>query len=403
MHSHHLVTARVDHLHCDALVLARREWQRNSAREHLEPLRVHHAGQGFAELVPRAAVRKERLGDAKRAPVVIAVHEPRRHFRRAGIHDGVVHGIVDVHAFHLHGVHAVAVRRADLGARAPEDGEQLAAGLLFQEAVHAGVHIGADVRDVHPKTRHALADDSVGGTVETEPGKNEVGVAARVRLDDLFDHLRGDGTVLRAEYHADRGLALGVVIGFAGIHPSPFGMDARRTAGSVDRIEARELLLLVIREADAVHAEQVHHLAQVRFEVLGRLAHLHFPNGERVRQFVGLAGEARFDNGGVTQRHLRWLDCFHRERSTDTSDFAVYLRLVYQLFLISVCGDAGVDLVHLGAPRGAVFLDCLLEVARVIRVGVERNLPMLPTLALGWEFPPASVSIGDALFTTLFL
>src|ERR1035438_9081928 len=67
---------------------------------------------------------------------------------------------------------------------------------------------------------------------------------------------------------------------------------------SVNRIQTRELLLLVIREADAVHAEQTHHLAQVCFEVLCRLAHLHFADGERVRQLVGLAGEAGFDKIG---------------------------------------------------------------------------------------------------------
>src|ERR1035437_8103328 len=116
--------------------------------------------------------------------------------------------------------------------------------------------------------RVAFFDGGMRSAVETEPREDQIVVAPGGRSDDFLDHFGRDGAVLRTEHHADRGLALRVGIAFADIHPTPFGMDAGGTAGGVDRVEARELLLLVIREADAVHAEQIHHLAQVRFEVL---------------------------------------------------------------------------------------------------------------------------------------
>ena len=183
-------------------------------------------------------------------------------------------------------------------------------------------------------------------------------------------------------------------------------MDAGGTAGRVNRVQARELLLLVIGEADAVHAEQVHHLAQVCFEVLGRLAHLGHPHGYEpaFQLFRGAVELRRGVHGGrVAQRHLRRLDCFHREGSADARDLAVYFGLVHQFFLVGVCGDAGVDLVHRGAPRRAVLFDGFLQIGGVIRIGVKRDFPMLPALALGREFPSVTVGLGDGLLAFLLL
>ena len=96
----------------------------------------------------------------------------------------------------------------------------------------------------------------------------------------------------------------------------------------------------------------------------------------------GSPANAGFDNRGVAQRHFRRLDGFDGERAADTRDLAVHLWLIDQFFLIGVCGDAGVDLVHLGPPRRAVFLDGFLQIGGVIRIGIERNVPMLPALVL---------------------
>src|ERR1700730_3143934 len=41
-----------------------------------------------------------------------------------------------------------------------------------------------------------------------KPGEHQIVVAPGGGPNDLFDHLRSDGAVLRAEYHTDRGLTL---------------------------------------------------------------------------------------------------------------------------------------------------------------------------------------------------
>src|ERR1017187_7354407 len=95
--------------------------------------------------------------------------------------------------------------------------------LLFEQAVHAGIHIGANVRDVDVHLRVAFVDGGLGSAVETEPGEDQIVVAPGCRPDDLFDHLCGDRAVLRAEHYTDSGRALRIVIGFANVGPSPFG------------------------------------------------------------------------------------------------------------------------------------------------------------------------------------
>ena len=106
---------------------------------------------------------------------------------------------------------------------------------------------------------------------------------------------------------------------------------------------------------------------------------------------------------GIAERHLRRLDGFNGEGTADARDLAVDLGLIHQFFPLGVRGDAGVDLVHLGPPPGAVFLDGLLQVARVVRIGVKRNLPVLPVFRLCREFPPATVGVGDGLLAFLLL
>jgi hypothetical protein len=59
--------------------------------------------------------------------------------------------------------------------------------------------------------------------------------------------------------------------------------------------------------------------------------------------------------------------------------------------------------VHVGAPCGAVLLDRFLQVRRVVCVGVERDLPLLPAFALWGQFPAASVGVGDGLLAFLLL
>ena len=75
--------------------------------------------------------------------------------------------------------------------------------------------------EVHPQARVAFVDDRLRGAVETEPGEDQIVVAAGGGPDHLLDHLRGDRAVLRAEHDADRGIALRVVIGLATLTHRP--------------------------------------------------------------------------------------------------------------------------------------------------------------------------------------
>ena len=70
-----------------------------------------------------------------------------------------------------------------------------------------GIHVGTDVRDVDPEARVAFLDRRLRGAIEAEAGENQILIAARGRPDHFFDHLRGDGAILRAEHHADGGVA----------------------------------------------------------------------------------------------------------------------------------------------------------------------------------------------------
>jgi hypothetical protein len=61
-----------------------------------------------------------------------------------------------------------------------EDGEQLAAGLFFEQTIHAGVDVGANVREMQMETRvTAFVDDGLRGAIEAEAGEDQVIVAAR--------------------------------------------------------------------------------------------------------------------------------------------------------------------------------------------------------------------------------
>ena len=184
--------------------------------------------------------------------------------------------------------------------------------------------------EVHPEPGVAFIYYRLRRSVETEPCKHEILIAARGGPDDLLDHLRRDRSVLRPEYDSHGGLPAGVIVRLAHVDPSALCVDAGRTAACVNRIEARELHVLVVGEAHAVHLKQVHHFRQVRLDVLRRPAHLHLANNERFTQLLRLAPELRcvqFD--GVSQRHLRRLDCLDRERPADARDPAIHFRLVH--------------------------------------------------------------------------
>src|SRR5438045_619509 len=121
--------------------------------------------------------------------------------------------------------------------------------------------------EVHTKAWMPFVYDRLRGTVETEPGEDEIVIAAGGRLDALLDHLRGDGAVLRAEHHTDRGIATRVVVRLDGVGPPALRVDTCRISAGVDGIETSELQVLVVGEADAVHLKQVHHLGEVRLDV----------------------------------------------------------------------------------------------------------------------------------------
>ncbi len=87
MDLHDLTAARVDDVHGNTFVFARRERERPGAGKSLEGIVVDHtvlAAQGTLELVPGQAIRKEGLGDAEGAAVVVAVQEPRGDTARNG-------------------------------------------------------------------------------------------------------------------------------------------------------------------------------------------------------------------------------------------------------------------------------------------------------------------------------
>src|SRR5579885_2719312 len=77
--------------------------------------------------------------------------------------------------------------------------------------------------------------------------------------------------------------------------------------------------------------------------------------------------------------------------------------LTREFFRFGVGGDAGVDLVHLRAPGGPVFLDRVLQGGGVIGVGVEGDFPVLPACALRRQFPAPAVGVRDGFPAAPFL
>ena len=77
MHTHHLVSARVDDFDSDTRMFSRRKWQRFCATERLKTLRVNYAFEVASDFVPRVFVGKEGLRDAEGPTVIIRVNKPR--------------------------------------------------------------------------------------------------------------------------------------------------------------------------------------------------------------------------------------------------------------------------------------------------------------------------------------
>ena len=200
--------------------------------------------------------------------------------------------------------------------------------------------------------------------VEAEAGEHHVVVAGAVGVAHHLLHLpRGDVAGLRADADGDPARLPGAVA------PLALGVDQRRAG---DRVEPLEALLLVGGKLHAARLEQADHLVQVRLGVDGRRGPVF---GAEAVQLLRRAADRRV-------RPLFQRDHpFHRERPGHAHRVLDDGRLVDQLLGLGVGGDAGVHLIHLRPPRGAVFRQRLLQRLRPIGVGVERRLP-LPPLAV---------------------
>ena len=69
------------------------------------------------------------------------------------------------------------------------------------------------------------------------------------------------------------------------------------------------------------------------------------------------------------------------------------LRLIHQILLLGVAGNAGVDLVHLGTPGLTIGREGVFERLRPVVVRIEGNFPGLPGLLRETPAPP--VRVGD--------
>src|SRR5712692_8461536 len=108
-------------------------------------------------------------------------------------------------------------------------------------------------------------------------------------------------------------------------------------------------------------------------------------------QFLRFATDWRIAIQGLLSRH----DCLHREWSRDAYHTFNNFRLVHQLFLLGIRGDAGIDFVYLRPPGCTILCQRGLQGRSPVIVWVERDVPLFPALVR--KLPAPSVSLGYRL------
>jgi hypothetical protein len=216
-------------------------------------------------------------------------------------------------------------------------------------------HVDANMRVVR------LFDDSLRRPVEGKARHQQIVVSApRSRTHNDFDLSGRHRPVLGAERNAHCRAALPVGIDFARRHPPALGVN--RGGARAHRIEPRKFHLLVVREAHAVETQQPDHVLDVAVRVLcigfaiftARQGRRGGVRHARLESFLGRFRCAHDRGRTVVEREFLRLHRFDREWTGHAHHTGPRLGLVHELFLLGICLDTGVHLVHLSAPCGAI-------------------------------------------------
>ena len=222
--------------------------------------------------------------------------------------------------------------------------------------------------------------------VEAEPGNDEF-VVAPAGMNDVLHLLGRDRAVLRAEGDGD-------VVRLAGIRALPDALGVEGRAGLLleQGVHTFKFAELVVREGDAVLADEVRHPGEIGAQVLDVVPNVPLP-------FVRRAVEQAL----LAHREFLRADALYRERAGDADDVSDDLRLIHQLLLLRIGLDAGIDLIHLRSPCLAVGRDRILQGLRPVGIGVEGDFPVLPLPALLRETPAPAVGVRDGAFAFALL
>ncbi len=283
-----------------------------------------------------------------------------------------------------------------------EHREELAVGRVLQQAVHGRVDVRADERHVDAQLPAAmLLDDARGLGGEAEAGDDQF-VVAHARADQRPPPVPPSPARTAVRTPPRRAAAHRLVRPPRCPPRGAASPTALSNSGS-RRPNARRLLPRNVSPSVRRCGE---HLREIGHQVL-----LVRPRPAAPVVFLlELVRRGVEDRPVLAERELLGPDALDRERPAHADDARDLLGLIDQLLLVRVGGDAGVDLVHLRAPRLAVGGDGVLERLRPVRVRVERDLPVVPAgeihghrelhvsvAVVGREQPAAAVGVRDGL------
>lgn len=200
------------------------------------------------------------------------------------------------------------------------------------QALHRLIQVGPNLREMHTQLRVALVlGDRKGLGIKAKAGNHQL-VVLLGRSNRFFELQSGDRPMLRAEGDSD-----GVPF-VAGIDvPRPFGVNQRAGAALEQRIETRELPVLVTKKGQTVRPQMLDYLREIGLNVV------RVPM--RLAVGFGLI-RRRIEKPILAERQL--LGAYTLGEGTCHAHDAVdAFRLVDQFLHFGVCPDAGVHIVHL--------------------------------------------------------